>query len=681
MKNLLKDLWLAIALIILLSAVLLLSDREHSESATTHSLQDFYALSKPQKTVSANPERIANDDESDLHILDFAIFFEAGNKPALELIEQADRYKNLALFSGRAARVAVINLVENLLGEEAESGLIKGLMDMGLKQDEDFVIRKFSAQGEISQLPQIIDAVVREKPDVIVTVTTPVFIAVANKVKDIPVVFTVCSDPVKLNLFTAGRPNNVCGVHDNPPVDELLDMARKYNSKLTAVGCVYDAAQMNSLLSVEKLRKAGKEKQMRILEATASSVSDLGMATQSLIQRGAQAIIVSADNLANTGFSVIHKVASDAGIPIYTTEPNHIEQGASGAYGDSFFDWGRQSGKMVARIIAGVPPHLLPISETEVQLRIEPEDLLQRQARVMPYKLRIVKYSDTEFSERGRDGLLDGLRKGGLVEERDYNMRIFNAQGDMSTLSSIMNTVRADRPDLLMVISTPALQAALRQAGPDTKIVFTCVADGVMAGAGKSVTDHLPNVAGITTSSSFDGMARMIKETLPRTKRVGTLFTPAEINSVLYKDWFVEALQAEGIELVALPVTSSADVLQSASELCGKDIQVVCQVVDNLTRPGFALIARKAAENNIPVFVFDSDQMKDGGTICLARDYYDAGLEAAEFALRILGGESPGNIPFTNTQSEKLMINRKLARKYNLQLSNELLEKAIPFIP
>jgi ABC-type uncharacterized transport system substrate-binding protein len=251
----------------------------------------------------------------------------------------------------------------------------------------------------------------------------------------------------------------------------------------------------------------------------------------------------------------------------------------------------------------------------------------------------------------------------------------------MSTLSSIMNTIKADRVDLLMVISTPTLQAALRQAGPDTKIVFTGVGDAVKAGAGTSETDHLPNVTGITTRSPFSGMARIIKESLPEARRVGTLFTPAEINSVLYKDWFKEALEKEGLELTAIPVTSSADVSQAAADLCGRDIHVLCQVVDNMTRPGFALIARRAAEKNLPVFVFDSDQMKDGGAICLSRDYYDAGLEAAEKAIRVLRGENPAFIPFSNTQSETLLINMDLAQKYGLRLSDELRAKATIYIP
>ena len=232
---------------------------------------------------------------------------------------------------------------------------------------------------------------------------------------------------------------------------------------------------------------------------------------------------------------------------------------------------------------------------------------------------------------------------------------------------------------MLVVISTPALQAAVRQAGVDTKIVFTGVGDGVKAGAGKSETDHLPNVTGITTRSPFGQMAALIKETLPSVKRVGTLFTPSEINSVLYMEWFKEALQRHGIELMSIPVTSSSEITQAATELCRNNIQLVCQIVDNLTRPGFALIARKASENNLPVYVFDSAQMKEGGIVCLSRDYYDAGIEAGEMVLDILRGKSPGSIPFRNTQNEKLIYNPEMAKKFELNLSAEFVKKAVVF--
>lgn len=620
-------------------------------------------------------------DGSEQATIDFASIGPGKPLPGTDVLKRAGRFLNLGSYRGGPARVAMVTLVENPALEEAARGVEEGLQESGLIAGTDYTLKTYSAQGEIGMLPQLFDAVIREKPDLIITITTPALMAMAAKKTNIPVVFTVASDPNKLGLFKNGRPDHICGVHDNPPVDLLVDMARQYDSDLSAVGIVYDAAQVNSLISLEKLRKAGHEKQVRILEATASTITDLGMAAQSLIQRGAGAILISADNLAITGFTAIHRVTSGAGVPVYTTEPGLVEQGAAGAIGDSYGDWGKQSGMLAAKVLAGVPVAQLPIEETKVQKRIDPGMHASNQAITSPFKLRIVHYSDTEFAERCHEGLVDGIQQAGFSEGRDYQLRTYNAQGDMSTLSSIMNTIKADRVDLLMVISTPTLQAALRQAGQETKIVFTGVGDAVKAGAGNSETDHLPNVTGITTRSPFTGMAKIIKETMPGARRVGTLFTPAEINSVLYKDWFKEALEKEGLELLAIPVTSSADVSQAAADLCGRDIHVLCQIVDNMTRPGFALIARKAAEKDVPVFVFDSDQMKDGGAICLSRDYYDAGLEAAEKAVRVLRGQNPASIPFSNTQSETLLVNKELVKHYGLKLSDELTNKATLFIP
>ncbi len=596
--------------------------------------------------------------------------------PSEDALLSANNFINLHKYRGRMMKIALVNLVQNLALENAIEGVKEGLKTSGLVKGEDFEFTEYCAQGEIGQLSQILDAALQDRPDLVITVTTPALVAAAGKVKDIPLLFTVASNPYKINLFEEGKlPWNICGIHDDPPVAEVLDMAIRHIPDLEKVGIIYDAAQPNSLISVDKLRKAGKERNIKILEATASVASELSMAAQSLVQRGAEVFILSADNLAYTGFPAILKVANAASIPIYSTEKELVDQGAAGAIGDDFHHWGLESGKMAARILAGVSPQKLGIRPTGRMIRIDPQARTPKRKEKL--ELRIVHYSETEFAERCHEGLVDGIIKAGLVEGEDYEMKSYNAQGDMSTLSSIMSTIKADRVDLLMVISTPTLQAALRQAGPETKIVFTGVGDGVKAGAGRSETDHLPNVTGISTRSPFGGMARLVSEIMPQAKKVGTLFTPGEINSVLYKDWFKEALAEQDIELIAIPVSSSAEVSQAASELCRQDIQAVTQIVDNLTRPGFALIARRADENDLPVFAFDSDQMGEGACLCLARDYYDAGLEAAEKAIRVLRGENPGDIPFNNTQSEKLIYNEALLQKFGLSIPDSFMAKAV----
>ncbi len=270
------------------------------------------------------------------------------------------------------AKISLITLVENYTLEEAIAGVGEGLKAAGLKDGKDYVIKQYSAQGEIGQLTQIIDAVLQDKPDAIITVTTPALIATARKVTTVPVIFTVASDPVKLGIFSGGRPENICGVFDNPQMGQLLDMAIRHGKGLKAVGTIFDPAQVNSMISVERLRVAGKEKGIGILEAPSSAVADLAMATRSLKERGAKAILLSADNLVNTGFTIILKEAKDAGLPVYVTDLDMVAQGATGGIGVSYREWGKQSGQLAARVLTGTPPGKLPVEEARNQKVMEP---------------------------------------------------------------------------------------------------------------------------------------------------------------------------------------------------------------------------------------------------------------------------------------------------------------------
>ena len=613
------------------------------------------------------------------------------------LLSESDVFHHVASRFGRPARISLVNLVQAHDLDEAEKGMWRGLRESGLAEGTDFVVRRFNAQGEIGQLPAIVDAALAGQPDLVLTVTTPALIAAARKVTAVPLVFTVASEPGRLGLFTKGRPANLTGVHDDPPMDKLLGMAAADRPGLAVVGTVFNPAEPNSMISVEKLRDACRSRQITLHEASIANVSELAAAAQSLVQRGAQAIITSADNLVSTGFPVLARTARAAGVPVFTSEPVQVEQGATGAIGDDFEAWGAQTGRLAAKVLAGASPADLPIRSTAVQRTIEPAPAVpasvvaspaampapaaaQPAAPPRPWALRIAAYNDTAFSEDCTRGLKDGLKRAGLVEGRDFTLRVFNAQGDMATLSAIMTAVRSDQVDLLMAISTPALQSALRQAG-GTRIVFTGVGDGVQAGAGKSEADHLPYVTGITTRSPFAGMARLLREVMPKARRAGTLFTPAEINSVLYKDWLAEALKKEGIDLVAVPVNTSAETAEATTALCRERLDAVCQLVDNTTRPGFAQIVRRAGDAGLPVFCFETNQMKDGAVLALARDYYQAGLEAAEIGVRVLRGADPAGIPFTNTRSERLLVNPEAAARFGLTIPEGVLRQAEVFTP
>jgi ABC-type uncharacterized transport system substrate-binding protein len=596
-----------------------------------------------------------------------------------DFLKTGDVFYNVAGVRSRPARVVLVNLVQSRVLEDAEEGLLRGLREAGLAEDVDFTLKRYNAQGEISQLPALLDTARQQNPDAIVTITTPAMIAAANRVKDVPVVFTVSSDPVALGIFEKDAlPQNLTGVHDDPPLDSLLDMAMRYDPGLKSVGIVYDPAQPNSVLSVEKLRKACAERRIKLHEATAFSMTDLSPAVQSIVQRKADALILSADNLVASGFPSIQKAAKNAGMPIFVTEPQLAEAGAAGAIGDDYEAWGAQAGRLLAKVLAGVPTSTLPLEATKVQQIVEPKAIVAAPASASPrrpHEIRIVRYNDAAFSDDAQRGFVEGLREAGWQPGRDYVLRTFNAQGDVTTLSSILSAVSAERPDLVVPISTPALQAALR-LGDAFPIVFAAVGDGVLAGAGTSETDHLPNVTGITTKSPFAEMAGLIRRTMPQARKVGTLFVPSEINSELYRGWFEEALATEGLELAAVPVASSAEVSEATTALIRAGIDLIAQISDNATRPGYSQIVRRADDAGIPFFCFDGSGVAEGAALALARDFYDAGREAAAVAVAVLKGKNPASIPFANTRTETLTVNPKVMEKFGLRLPPEIAARA-----
>ena len=125
-----------------------------------------------------------------------------------------------------------------------------------------------------------------------------------------------------------------------------------------------------------------------------------------------------------------------------------------------------------------------------------------------------------------------------------------------------------------------------------------------------------------------------------------------------------------------MPVNASAETSDGMIALLRLPIQVVGQIADDATRPGFAQIARRARDVKLPVFCFDSAEMADGATLALARDYYESGVEAASVALRVLRGTPPKDIPFSNARSETLAINPDLLRQYGIVLAPENAAKA-----
>jgi ABC-type uncharacterized transport system substrate-binding protein len=289
--------------------------------------------------------------------------------------------------------------------------------------------------------------------------------------------------------------------------------------------------------------------------------------------------------------------------------------------------------------------------------------------------VNLLEYVNVGDSEESEKGIMDGLRQAGLVEGRDYQMTVRNAQGDMSTLNALVDAALTARADLLMTLSTPTLQATIRKA-PQLPIVFTYLADPVTAGAGRSFTDHLPNVTGVATGSATEEVLALLRQCLPRARRIGTIVVPSEVNTVYNRDQLVLEARKLGIEVVSVPASTSSELPDAALALCNMKIDAVCQVAGNLTVTGFTSIARAARAGGLPSFGFMSSQAEQGAVAVVARDYYDGGVEAAQLAVRIMRGEDPSTIPLQQLRKNRIILNLAAAHAVGVTIPESIIRKA-----
>ena len=609
-----------------------------------------------------------------------------------------------------APRVALLQYASQPAIDESVSGMIDGLAEAGFIDGESLAIQRYNAEAEIPTLNLIAREIAGGAFDLIVTSTTPALQAVANANKQgsLPHVFGLVGDPAGAGVGISredplDHPSYLVGLGTMMPVDETFRLARGLLPSLRVVGVVWNPAEAASEANTRVAREICQELDIELLESNVMNSSEVYEAASSLASRGAEAFWVGPDIVVLAALDSLVGLARKAHIPVFTSISGSAKRGALFDLGPDYHEIGRQTGALAGKILGGTDPATIPVRNTPTsKLLINktaleglrdawklPEEVLQKADVVIDgtglherprplsktWKINLLKYVEIEDSEDAERGVLAGLEAAGLVEGRDYQVKGFSANGDMATVTGLVDAAVTDGADLLITLSTPTLQAALSR-GRGLPVVFTLVADGVTAGAGRSDKDHLPNVTGVYAHGAYDEVIAALRECLPNVRAVGTLFVPSEVNTVYHKDMLVKAANAVGIEVVAVPVTSSTEVVDAAMSLCSRRIDALCQVGGNLLGSSFSSISRAARQARLPVFAFLSTQAHQGAVVVVARDYYDGGREAGQLAARVMRGEDPASLPFQPLQTTRTIVNLKAARDAGLTVPSTLIQRA-----
>ena len=605
---------------------------------------------------------------------------------------------------GRIYKIGLAYFAPEAGAETCMKGIFDGLRELGFVEGKNLEVRRAHAQAEIANIPAVLQNFDSSDVDLILPMSTPLITGACGLVKRKPVVFTYCSDPVAAGAgksFTNHLPH-LTGVGSFPPVQDMVNLIRKSLPEAKIVGTIYNASEANSVKVVEVARGLFAAAGLKLDEITVASSSDVLQAAQALTSRHADAIYIQGDNTVIQAFDAVIKVAHDSKLPLFVDDPDSAKRGAVACVGLGYYQPGYAVARSVARVLLGESPAGIPITNVsekavwldlpqaqKLGLKFPPEVIKEAEARsqrsevgsppaaaplARKAKIELIEYLETPNVEINREGILAGFEKAGLKRGSDFELRIRNAQGDMVTLNTIVDAAVADGADILLTAATPALQAALRRANGRT-VVFSLVANPILAGAGTSDTDHLPFVTGAYLPAPHEEGLTALRQCFPTVKRIGTLFVPAEINSVFYKDELVKAATPMGIQVEIVGVSSSGEVADAALALCGRGVDAVCQISDNLTGASFASIAQAAKRARLPLIGFASGQAKSGALMTVSRDFFDGGVASAEIAARVLRGQSPARIPFQLVEKIKYTFNPAVAAQCGVVIPKELLSR------
>ncbi len=272
----------------------------------------------------------------------------------------------LALFAATAivlpakaddVTVAVTAIVEHPALDAARDGIKEALAEAGYKDGENLKFVYESAQGNPGTAAQIARQFVGDAPTVIVPISTPSAQAVVAATRDIPVVFTAVSDPLGAQLVKdMEKPGgNVTGLSDMSPVADHVALIKEITPNAKSIGFIYNSAEANSVSTLAALKAEAEKAGLTVVESVATKSAEVQGATRALVGR-ADVIYIPTDNTIVSAFEAAVGVAEEAKIPLYAGDTDSVSRGALAALGFNYFDVGKQTGEVVARVLKGEKP-------------------------------------------------------------------------------------------------------------------------------------------------------------------------------------------------------------------------------------------------------------------------------------------------------------------------------------
>ncbi|WP_084284759.1 ABC transporter substrate-binding protein [Clostridium lundense] len=277
----------------------------------------------------------------------------------------------------KVVNIGVSQIVEYVALDQNREGFIKALEENGYKDGENIKIDYQNAQGDIAVSQTIAKKFTSEKKDLIFAIGTPAAQGAFNATKEIPIMISSVTDPVKAGLVKSiEKPEtNVSGTSDYLPVEKQLDLIKKLVPKAKKIGFIYNTSEVNSEVQLNELKKVAKD--YEIISTGVTSTNEVNSAIVSLVKK-IDVLYVPTDQLVVSSMPIIAKNTLEAKVPIIAAEKGSVEGGALATVGINYYKLGYETGKMAVAVLKGEDISKMPIKISDATDVYINEDSLKK---------------------------------------------------------------------------------------------------------------------------------------------------------------------------------------------------------------------------------------------------------------------------------------------------------------
>jgi putative ABC transport system substrate-binding protein len=242
----------------------------------------------------------------------------------------------------------------------------RGLGEAGYVAGQNVAIEYHSAENQYDRLPALAAELVRRRVTVLVAAGGPVAARAAKAATaDIPIVFTIVTEPVKSGLVASlNRPGvNVTGTSGlTSELDpKRLELLQQIKPTPRVIGVLVNPNRPDVEHQSKELEAAADKMKLKLDFQQTPTPRDIDTAFETLARQRVDALLVTADPFFNSRRTQLVTLAERHVLPAIYQWREFAVAGGLMSYGPSLTDAYRQAGIYVGRILQGEKASELPV--------------------------------------------------------------------------------------------------------------------------------------------------------------------------------------------------------------------------------------------------------------------------------------------------------------------------------